>query len=274
MLLIVLFVLFTDLYITLSSGNTISITVEESDNYKLTMYFNRGEYTGVYKYKTEETSDTYTNDFGSYSNVIKTKYTSVVLSTENSNKITITNQYSLTDTKGNLVYSQNTYSIDIYGYEKDKFTTKTEYGNYSVLLDEDDIYSEEYYSREFTDEILESENRYEDIYTIVTDSDAIKIPSGIYKCTVLEIDSYINEVFTGKTQVWLENSKIIQQYQYDEEDKLVTKLQITTESLTKPTFTFDFSFGISIDWNFVVMTILIGTTLFAIYQYFKVSKID
>jgi hypothetical protein len=210
-------------------------TVERLGTYQFAIYLSdiEGPFIGAGIMEVTETTENITTHYGTFSNVIKHTQSDLKLVHETHGYLEILDSISYYDSNAFLRRSEQGYLFNVTGYDRSYWSSKFEYGRYSVVQDTETVYEERYEQRFYVSGIFVEEVECIDL-TMLENPYNVTVPAGTFECETLRTYHYESGEILGYTYSWIDNEgSLIQQDQYDENNTLTGSIVL----LVMPGFT-------------------------------------
>jgi hypothetical protein len=200
--------------------------------YEWIMYLD-GPFKGTTTITEENTSETITTSFGTYSDVLIVTFTDIKLEHSSKGYITISDSKSYYDNEGeHTIRMEMTMSFNVTGYLQTTSTVVNHYGDYQVVLSNDTYYEETYTRREYEGGSLEDTVAVREVQTL-EGIESKTTDAGTFNCTRIKEMDYEDGWFDGYSLNWVsDDGKLVRQEQYDESYSLSAELTLISLSST------------------------------------------
>ncbi len=229
-------IVFTILCLIGASLGTASLVTAQTTThgeYEFTTYISgiSGAFVGTTTLSETAVNESLTTYFNTYDIETKTSQSDFRLE-HNLGYIGLEDIVSYYDSNSILRKSETTYLIRLDGYQSVTYSTSYEYSTPSIIENSDTVYDRMYTQRYYEDGYLEEITDCRDITTLGA-TENITVPGGTFECACFTTDYHEDGIFTGYTDIWVdEDGTLIQQEQYDEDFDLVASIVLLSQPNT------------------------------------------
>ena len=197
--------------------------------YTITLILDGSDYSGTVTISKKMLFGSYTNNFGTFTNITKILYSDMKL-TRNTGSLSIQDNYILQDGDYNsAVYSFSNYSLRDSRYLDADFTIEEEYSIANVT-ENDTVLIEEYHGRQRENNRAWVDHQYKDVTTFESeDLRNLTLPQfGISEVYTIRISLYTDNEYTGYQLIWVTPmGDLIKSEEYDENNNLLSETTAT-----------------------------------------------